>query len=102
MSTRWAARVDKKEIKQQPSTASQARRLAMPCSSSVSTVSSYGSVPDGRPSVDVEPGLVLGVERAQHFGEPAADLVVVVGEVVQAPVAQLQRVAYLKQLRIRG
>ena len=47
--------------------------------------------------MDVEPGLVLGVERPQDFGELAADLVVVVGEVVQAPVAQLQRVVHLQK-----
>ena len=47
--------------------------------------------------MDVEPGLVLGVERPQDFGELAADLVVVVGEVVQAPVAELERVVNLEE-----
>ena len=46
-------------------------------------------IPYGRPSVDVEPGLVFRVEGPEDFGELSADLVVVLRQVVQAPVAQL-------------
>ena len=47
------------------------------------------AVPYWRPSVDVEPGLVLRVECPEYLGELAADLVVVLRQVVQAPVSQL-------------
>ena len=46
-------------------------------------------LPNWRPSVDVEPGLVLRVEGPEDFGELAADLVVVLRQVMEAPVAQL-------------
>ena len=39
--------------------------------------------------MDVEPGLVLRMEGPEDFGELAADLVVVLSQVVQAPVAKL-------------
>ena len=52
-------------------------------------------LPNRRPSVNVEPGLVLRVEGPEDFGELAADLVVVLRQVVQAPLAQLERVVNL-------
>ena len=39
--------------------------------------------------MDVEPGLVLRVEGPEDFWELAADLVVVLRQVMQAPVTQL-------------
>ena len=45
--------------------------------------------------MNVEPGLVLRVEGPEYFGELAADLVVVLRQVVQAPLAQLERVVNL-------
>ena len=47
--------------------------------------------------MNVEPGLVLRVEGPEDFGELAADLVVVLRQVVQAPVAQLERVVNLDE-----
>ena len=49
--------------------------------------------------MDVEPGLVLRVEGPEDFGELAADLVVVLRQVVQAPLAQLERVVNLDDER---
>ena len=49
--------------------------------------------------MNVEPGLVLRVEGPEDFGELAADLVVVLRQVVQAPLAQLERVVNLDDER---
>ena len=49
--------------------------------------------------MNVEPGLVLWVEGPEDFGELAADLVVVLRQVVQAPLAQLERVVNLDDER---
>ena len=54
-------------------------------------------LPNWRPSVDVEPGLVLRVEGPEDFGELAADLVVVLRQVVQAPLTQLESVVNLEE-----
>ena len=47
--------------------------------------------------MDVEPGLVLRVEGPEYFGELAADLVVVLRQVVQAPLTQLESVVNLEE-----
>ena len=60
-------------------------------------------VPDGRPAVDVEPGLVLGVQVAEDLREAPAEGVVALGEVGQAPVAQLVGVVDLRfEKKIKG
>ena len=47
--------------------------------------------------MDVEPGLVLWVEVAEDLGEAAAEGVVALGEVGQAPVGQLVGVVDLEE-----
>ncbi len=66
----------------------------MPCQC---TVYICLSLPDGRPPVDVEPGLVLWVEAAQVLGEALAHRVVVLRQERQAPLRQLVSVVNLKE-----
>lgn len=53
--------------------------------------------PYWRPSVHVEPRLVLRQERPQHLGVLAADVVVVLGQVRKAPKAKLVGVVELRR-----
>ena len=51
--------------------------------------------PNGRPSVAVEPGLILGVQISQKLGVFLTNVIVVGGKLNEAPLNEFVRVVHL-------